>query len=255
MRSRSKVHPDRRRRAPRPTASLVVALIALLVALAGTGWAASRLSPNSVGTKQLRDAAVTSHKLARSAVGHRQLKAHSVGSGKLRRAAIGGAQVDVNQVQTRVTRTCSVARALSSVTPAGAVDCNATLPQAYDRGSSTIRLTAARQLIAGKRLASGTSFLLIAYPEVTVKGSVRGQDVEVGCTLAVIRGNGAARTGTLRFEIGHHLRTQAATIPLVLAVTGAPAGSSAEVRCGDSVTPSTAAPKVSIKTTVDAIQT
>src|SRR5438045_9392840 len=49
----------------RPSAALVVATIALTVALAGSGYAAFSLPKNSVGTKQLKNAAVTAHKVRR----------------------------------------------------------------------------------------------------------------------------------------------------------------------------------------------
>jgi hypothetical protein len=52
----------------KPSAALVVATAALIVALAGTAYAAVRLAPNSVGTKQLRNGAVTTTKLATGAV-------------------------------------------------------------------------------------------------------------------------------------------------------------------------------------------
>jgi hypothetical protein len=47
----------------RPSPALVVACVALLVALGGTGYAAVALPRNSVGTPQLKDGAVTSLKV------------------------------------------------------------------------------------------------------------------------------------------------------------------------------------------------
>jgi hypothetical protein len=52
----------------RPSPALVVAVIALLVALGGTGYAAMRVPANSVGTRQLRDGAVTRSKIRTGAV-------------------------------------------------------------------------------------------------------------------------------------------------------------------------------------------
>lgn len=46
--------------------ALVVATIALVVALGGTSYAVSQLPPNSVGTKQLQNRAVTPQKLSLS---------------------------------------------------------------------------------------------------------------------------------------------------------------------------------------------
>jgi hypothetical protein len=56
----------RRLRAPSP--ALVISLIALFVALGGTGYAATHLPKNSVGAKQLKKSAVTSAKIKAGAV-------------------------------------------------------------------------------------------------------------------------------------------------------------------------------------------
>ena len=53
----------------RPSPALVVAVLALLVALSGTAYAAVTLAPNSVGTAQLKTGAVTLTKIAASAAG------------------------------------------------------------------------------------------------------------------------------------------------------------------------------------------
>src|SRR4051794_7093329 len=52
-----------RARFRRPTPATVIALIALFVALGGTGYAALKLPKNSVGTKQLKANAVTGAKV------------------------------------------------------------------------------------------------------------------------------------------------------------------------------------------------
>jgi len=49
----------------RPSAALVIATIALVVALAGSGYAAFHLPSGSVGTKQLKNGAVTASKVRR----------------------------------------------------------------------------------------------------------------------------------------------------------------------------------------------
>lgn len=58
----------------RPSAGLVVGLIALFVALGGTSYAAVNLPKGSVGTAQLKNSAVTAQKV----------KANAIGSGKVR---------------------------------------------------------------------------------------------------------------------------------------------------------------------------
>jgi hypothetical protein len=47
----------------RPSPAMVVAVLALSVALAGTSYAAIKLPANSVGTRQVKDSAITSRKV------------------------------------------------------------------------------------------------------------------------------------------------------------------------------------------------
>ena len=56
--------PAASRRRPRITPALVVATAALVVALAGTGYAALAIPASSVGTPQLKNGAVTNAKIA-----------------------------------------------------------------------------------------------------------------------------------------------------------------------------------------------
>jgi hypothetical protein len=48
----------------KPSPALVISLVALFVALGGTSYAAIRLPKNSIGTKQLKDGAVTRSKIS-----------------------------------------------------------------------------------------------------------------------------------------------------------------------------------------------
>ena len=50
----------------RPSPAMIVACVALIVALGGTAWA---VATNSVGTRQLKNGAVTNPKLAANSVG------------------------------------------------------------------------------------------------------------------------------------------------------------------------------------------
>jgi hypothetical protein len=64
MRETKKSH----RRIPRPTPALVVAFVALFAAMSGFGYAAAKLKPSSVNTKNIKTAAVTTNKIADGAV-------------------------------------------------------------------------------------------------------------------------------------------------------------------------------------------
>jgi hypothetical protein len=68
----------------RPSPALIVALLALFVALAGTGYAAFKLPRNSVGSRQIRTGAVQS-----SDVRNRSLLAKDFMRGQLRRGPAG----------------------------------------------------------------------------------------------------------------------------------------------------------------------
>lgn len=75
-----------RLRRHRPTPSMVVACLALLVALGGTGYAATVLPRNSVGTAQLKNNAVTTAKVRNGTLVRQDFKA-----GQLARGARGPA--------------------------------------------------------------------------------------------------------------------------------------------------------------------
>jgi hypothetical protein len=70
----------------RPSPPMVLAFVALLVALAGTSYAAIQLPANSVGTKQLKKNAVTGKK-----VKNRSLKAVDFATGQLPQGPKGDA--------------------------------------------------------------------------------------------------------------------------------------------------------------------
>jgi hypothetical protein len=66
-----------------PSPAFVVALIALFVALGGTSYAAITLPKNSVGTKQLKDGAVTGAKIADGAVTAAKISSSAAGAVKV----------------------------------------------------------------------------------------------------------------------------------------------------------------------------
>ena len=78
-----------RRYIRRPSAALVVACIALLVALGGTSVAAvSQLARSSVGTPQLKDNAVTAKKLRNNAVTNPKIANNAVTASKVRNGSL-----------------------------------------------------------------------------------------------------------------------------------------------------------------------
>ena len=87
-----------------PSPAMAVALLALFVALSGTGYAVSKLPKRSVGAKQLKRAAVTGPKIKRGAVSGSKIRRGAVTPSKLSKGvaalfapkpgSIGGAQVN-----------------------------------------------------------------------------------------------------------------------------------------------------------------
>lgn len=77
----------------RPSHATVVAYLALFVALGGTTYAAVSLPANSVGTKQLRDGAVTASKLHPHAVGAEDVANHSLTGNQIASGSLTGAQI------------------------------------------------------------------------------------------------------------------------------------------------------------------
>jgi hypothetical protein len=67
-------------RISRPSPALIVAIIALIVSMGGTGYAAFTLPRDSVGTKQLRSGAVTGAKVKRHSLTGAQINLKKLGT-------------------------------------------------------------------------------------------------------------------------------------------------------------------------------
>jgi len=237
----------------RPSAAMVVSVLALFVAMGGVGWAAITIPSNSVGTAQLQNASVTNHKILNGAVGNFKLAFGAVGARKLANGAVGSNQINASQVQARVTGSCSsTAGAVSSISATGAVQCVSTPPKEFGVSSPALKLGTGSTQIAAKALPGGSSYLVLAYPHVKIAGTVSGQQVEVDCTLAVTPSTGATLTQSLTVELGS--QSQAGTIPLAVTDPGTADGQSATVSCSD-VFSTGAPPTVNVSTTINALQT
>jgi hypothetical protein len=72
----------------RPSPAIVISLIALFVALGGTGYAAIKLPKNSVGSKQIKKNAVTAAKVKKNAVTGAKVKDDSLTGADVLEAAL-----------------------------------------------------------------------------------------------------------------------------------------------------------------------
>jgi hypothetical protein len=77
-------------RGHRPRYADVAATLALLFAMGGTAYAATSIGPNTVGTAQLKDHAVTESKIDTHAVGTGRIAPMAVTNGKLADASVDG---------------------------------------------------------------------------------------------------------------------------------------------------------------------
>jgi len=82
----------------RITPSLVISVIALVVALAGVSYAAIKIPKNSVGAKQLKKNSVTAAKLKKAAVTGAKIKNASVTGSKLSTASVTSSKLGSNSV-------------------------------------------------------------------------------------------------------------------------------------------------------------
>lgn len=73
----------------RPSPALVISILALIVALAGTAYAATKLPKNSVGAKQIKKNAVTTAKLKKGAVTGAKVKKESLTGTNINLAKLG----------------------------------------------------------------------------------------------------------------------------------------------------------------------
>lgn len=263
----------RRPRLRWPSASMVVALIALFVALGGASYAAISLPAGSVGSAQLLNSSVTNHKIANGSVGNFKLAFGAVGARKIANGAVGKTQINANQVQARLGGNClGTGMAIDSVDSAGNVQCGSTPPQEFGAvttanvsvaGSSTqsSSTTSSSTQILSKALPGGSAYLVLAYPNVQITNvSSALQHDEVDCTLTVSPSNGASSTGSLALDIPatsapQQPQPQSGSIPLAVAAPAAANGGTATLSCQALFPGGTTAPTVNVSGTLNAIQT
>jgi hypothetical protein len=127
----------------------LIALIALFIALGGTSYAASRPPANSVGSKQLRNGAVTAKKIKAGAVGTAAIASDAVTGDKVLESSLG-------KVPSAVS-----ADAAANATHAASADsaANATHAASADTAGDSAKWGGVSAGALGKSLiASGISF-------------------------------------------------------------------------------------------------
>ena len=218
----------------RPTASMVISLIALFVALGGASYAAVSLPNNSVGTAQIKN----------NAVNYKKIATHTIG---LQR-------IDATKVQVRVSGTCKNASAINTIAKGGKVTCQSTLPTEFGASSDSTTVGTASTTVVSKILPAGNYLLTaVQYATINPSNTAAGQQVQVTCTLSAASGSSQTRTASI--EVGQSTRTQTVAIPMTFPTTvGAPQGT-AHVDCQHAATPATPDPNVTVQSSLNAIPT
>ena len=174
-------------RGRRPSAPLVISVVALFMSVGGVGYAAISLPPNSVGTDQIRNEAVTYKKIQPNTVGAVRLADNGVTNSKLRNGsvsykkiqprAVGKVRANLDQLQARLASTCPAGSAIGAVDNAGKVTCN--LPVQTGAADKTVDLGSTATTVNSVTLPAGASYLVFANPTITAAAG------NVTCTLTV----------------------------------------------------------------------
>ena len=226
----------------RPSASMVVACLALFVALSGGAYAAVVIPANSVGFKQLRSGAVGTRDLANNAVTYT----------KIAKGQIGHARVSQTQIQWRVTGKCAGSTAVASVSDTGSVTCEPTLPTDYSTAGLSEPVTSSTNatVLASESVPAGNAYQVSSTPYIQVNGGTSGtENVQVTCEIAV---GTATETRSATFALGTDHEQQAASIPLSVDVPSPSSATEAAVVCTSAYSAATA-PTVQASAGIDAL--
>jgi hypothetical protein len=80
---------DKRYRIGRPSPAMVVAMTALVIALTGSAYAAFRVPPNSVGSRQLKAKSVTGGKIANATISGGKIETETITGANIKMSALG----------------------------------------------------------------------------------------------------------------------------------------------------------------------
>lgn len=220
----------------RPTASMVISLVALFVAMGGVGYAAVSIPRNSVGTAQIKNNAVTARKMALHTIGLQRIIS--------------------SVVQVRVSGKCSNDSAINSVAEGGKVTCQSTLPDQFGASSDSSSVGTTSTTVVSKILPAG-NYLISAIPYATINPAATApanQQVQVTCTLSAASGSSQTRSVSVETG-GAGAPTQQLAIPMTFPTTvGAPQGT-AHVDCTHTATPAAPDPAVTVQSTLNAMPT
>ena len=210
----------------RPSAAVVISLVALFVSVGGVGYAAVSIPNNSVGTDQLKNNVVSYKKIVP--------------------AAVGRVRANLGQLQARVSGKCGSYSGIGSINSDGNVSCNPSLPPQAGV-VNTVSVSSALTPVNNLLLQRAGSYLAWANPTAIVTGNGTSQRVTVSCTLTV---GSSAQTRRVTIDTGTSTARSSASIALQLA--GGPGNAGVSCSSSSSATP---AASVTVTSTLNTIQT
>ena len=220
----------------RPSAAVVISVVALFVSLGGVGYAAVSIPNDSVGTAQLKNNSVTERKIKENAVSFK----------KIVPGAVGRVRANLSQLQARVGGTCGADSGIGSIHSDGHVSCNSALPP-HAGVVNTVTVPSTLTQVNSLLLQAPGSYLAWANPTATVTGNGTAQRVTVSCTLTV---GSTTQTRSATINTDTSTATSSASIPLQLPGSSGNAG----VSCSSSSS-ATPAASVSVTSALNTIKT
>jgi hypothetical protein len=148
----------------------VVAYLALFIALGGTSYAAVNLPAGSVGTRELRNGAVTNKKLAKGSVGAADLDPKSIAGYVRDYAEIRAGKLVGSRPKARL-----IAWNTGGPHPSGTIQWGKPIPASCFALANALSLPpsyASAQVGAGGSKAPGTVFLLLSNGQADVDVAV-----------------------------------------------------------------------------------
>jgi hypothetical protein len=173
----------------RPSAGLVVSIVALTVALGGTSYAALSLPTNSVGTKQLRSAAVTTNKLKNGSVTKAKLNL----AGLVVPQAVHASGADTATNATHAVTAQSAAYA-ANAGHANTADSASSIAYAHVLSNGTIDVAHSKNVTSVSMFSAGVYCLKTSVPVRNASATVdlANSAGQFGIAIAVIKGEDPA---------------------------------------------------------------
>ena len=182
----------RTHRLSRPSPALIISVIALVIALGGTSFAAFRLPAGSVRTRELANGAVSGAKIKRGAVTGSKVARNSLTGANINLGTLGAVPSATNAGHATTADTATNASHATNATHATSADSATTASAASALGSVAYRFDTSAGAVDVPACADnpctadqvGTSFAIATCPQGTVAIGGGGETFDAGVELS-----------------------------------------------------------------------